>query len=58
MTVSTPLMSRPREATSVARRKEEVAERKDSTLAIRCGNLLVRMWGKGKQVRGGGRERD
>ena len=35
MTVEMFLMSRPREATSVARRKETVEERKDSTEVIR-----------------------
>ena len=50
MTVSTPLMSSPREATSVARRWVTVEERNDSMLEIRCGEVELR--DMQKQMRG------
>lgn len=48
-------MSRPREARSVARRKETVFWRKDSTLAMRCvregGCVSWGFWDRGKRRR-------
>ena len=41
MTVSTPLISRPREARSVASRNETLPSRKFSTLSIRWNMISV-----------------